>query len=66
MPFIIRIWGVFILSLVAAVIVSRMTQAPDEERTVKLGDIAFATSTLFNSLATLTIAIFIGLYVILW
>ncbi len=65
-PFIIRIWGVFVLSIIAAMVVSRMTAAPDEERTVKLGDIAFATSTLFNTLAAITIAIFIGLYVILW
>ena len=43
-----------------------MTGAPDEERTVKLGDIGFATTTLFNTLAALTVAIFVGLYVILW
>ncbi len=65
-PFIIRIWIVFLLSLVAAAIVSRLTAQPDEERTVKLGDIAFATTALFNTLATITIAILIGLYAALW
>ncbi len=65
-PFIIRIWVVFLLSLVAAAIVSRLTAQPDEERTVKLGDIAFATTALFNTLATITIAILIGLYAALW
>ena len=65
-PFIIRIWFVFVGALVAAAVVSRMTSTPDEERTVKLSDIAFATSTLFNTLAALTVAILVGLYVWLW
>ena len=65
-PFIIRIWIVFLVSIIAAMIVSRMTSAPDEDRTVKLGDIAFATSTLFNTLAAITVAVLIGLYVWLW
>ena len=65
-PFIIRIWGVFVLSIVAAAVVSRMTEAPEEERIVRMGDIAFATSTVFNMLAAITIAIFVGLYVVLW
>jgi len=64
--FIIRIWIVFLVALVAAIVVSRMTAAPEDERTVKLGDIAFATSALFNTLAAVTIAILIGLYVVLW
>jgi len=65
-PFIIRIWFVFLGAILAAAIVSRMTRAPDEERIVNLKDIAFATSTLFNTMAALTIAIFVGLYVWLW
>ncbi|ABC62808.1 sodium/sugar symporter [Erythrobacter litoralis] len=65
-PFIIRIWGVFVLSIIAAALVSRMTGAPEEERTVKLGDIAFATSMLFNTLAMVVVAILVGLYIWLW
>lgn len=65
-PFIIRIWGVFMLSIVAAALVSRFTTAPKDDQTVKLGDIAFATSMLFNTLALITIAILVGLYAILW
>jgi len=57
---------VFVLALIAAMVVSRMTAAPDEERTVKLGDIAFGTSTLFNTLAAVTAATLVGLYVWLW
>ncbi|MEP0392498.1 MAG: sodium transporter, partial [Erythrobacter sp.] len=63
---IIRIWYVFLGALVAAAVVSRMTAAPAEERTVKLSDIAFATSTLFNTLAAITMAMLVGLYVWLW
>ena len=66
LEFIIRIWIVFVVSLIAAAVVSRMTRAPDEDRIVNLKDIAFATSTLFNTMAALTIAIFVGLYVWLW
>lgn len=66
LPFVVRIWIVFLVGLVTAVVVSRVTGAPEEERTVKLSDIAFATSTLFNTLAALTVAILIGLYVWLW
>ena len=65
-PFIIRIWFVFLGALVAAAVVSRMTAAPDEESTVKLSDIGFVTSTLFNTLAAMTVAVLIGLYIWLW
>ena len=66
LAFIIRIWIVSVVALFAAIAVSRMTGAPDEERTVKLGDIGFATSMLFNTLATMTVAILVALYVLLW
>ena len=65
-PFIIRIWIVFLLSIVAAAAISRITAAPDEERTVRLGDIGFATSMLFNTLAVVVMAILVALYVWLW
>jgi len=65
-PFIIRIWGVFVLSLVVAMVVSRLTAAPEEEATVKLGDIGFATSALFNTMAAITVVILVGLYAVLW
>ncbi len=65
-PFIIRIWGVFVVAIIAAIAVSRMTAKPDEERTVTLEDIAFATTPLFNALSILVAAILIGLYAWLW
>jgi SSS family solute:Na+ symporter len=66
MPFVIRIWIVFLVGLVAAIVVSRLTSAPEEEHTVNLGDISFTTATIFNTLAALTIAILIVLYALLW
>ena len=47
-------------------VVSRMTGAPDEEQTVNLRDIGFATTMLFNTLSLVVIAILIGLYIVLW
>lgn len=43
-----------------------LTAEPDESRTVRLADIAFATTSLFNTLAMLVVAILAGLYVWLW
>ena len=65
-PFIIRIWIVFVIALVAAALVSRVTGRPEEEQTVRMSDIAFATSPLFNTLSVAVIAILAGLYVWLW
>jgi SSS family solute:Na+ symporter len=44
----------------------KITSSLDEERTVRRSDIAFATSTLFNTLAAITVAMLVGLYVWLW
>ena len=66
LEFIIRVWIVFIVSLIAAAAVSRFSAAPDEEATVNLKDIAFATSTLFNTLAAMTIGLLILCYIWLW
>ena len=65
-PFIIRIWIVFVVALLAAMAISRMTGRPHEEQTVRLGDIGFATTALFNTLAVLVIGTLVGLYVWLW
>ena len=66
MPFVVRIWIVFVVTLIAAIVVSRATTQPDEEATVKLGDIGFATNSLFNTLASMTVVTLVGLYIVLW
>ena len=65
-PFIIRIWFVFVGALIAAAVVSRMTSPPEGDRTVEVSDISFSTTQLFNILAALTVAMLVGLYVWLW
>ncbi|MXO90872.1 sodium:solute symporter family transporter [Pontixanthobacter aquaemixtae] len=65
-PFIIRIWIVFLVSLVAAAVVSRLTAPPSEDQTVELKDIGFATTMLFNTLSVIVIAMLVGLYLWLW
>ncbi|MEM6585352.1 MAG: sodium transporter, partial [Pseudomonadota bacterium] len=66
LPFVVRIWIVFVVTLIAAIVVSRATTQPDEEATVKLGDIGFATNSLFNTLASMTVVTLVGLYIVLW
>lgn len=65
-PFIIRIWFVFMTCVIAAIIVSRLTPAPAEGKTVALGDIVFGTRALFNMLAVGVFLILVGLYIFLW
>lgn len=66
LEFIIRIWIVFVATLLAAALISRVSAGPEDDQAVELRDIAFATSTLFNSLAAVTVAILVGLYLWLW
>lgn len=65
-PFIIRVWFVFIGCTATAFLVSFITQRPAPERPVALGDIAFGTRAIFNVMAFLVIAILVGLYIFLW
>ncbi|MEM7688946.1 MAG: sodium/solute symporter [Pseudomonadota bacterium] len=66
LPFVVRIWIVFLVALVAAIAVSRATAAPREDGPVKLSDIGFGTSALFNTMAVITVAVLVGLYAVLW
>ncbi|MEL7197759.1 MAG: hypothetical protein AAGL10_05515 [Pseudomonadota bacterium] len=57
LPFLVRIWIVFPVGLVADLAVPRITSAPSESRIVDLRDVAFGTTILFNTPATITLAI---------
>jgi len=65
-PFIIRIWIVFVLCFVAAygvsLIFSRKLSAESNSR----GDITFSTRFIFNFLSFIVVGLLIGLYVIFW
>ena len=66
MPFVVRIWFIFLLCLVVGVAVSLLTKPPRPEQPVDLSDISFATTTGFKISAAIAIAILIGLYVYFW
>jgi len=65
-PFIIRIWLVFMSCLALAVLVSRTKPRPAAEQIIDLDDISFGTAKVFNVLGTIVTALLIGLYVLLW
>ncbi len=65
-PFIIRIWIVFISCVIAGVMVSRVARAPMAGRVVELSGIDFTTRASFNVLGFVVAALLVGLYVLLW
>lgn len=66
LPFVIRIWIVFLTCLVAGVAVSLLTPKPDQERVVVLGQMNFATQPVFNISAVAIAVILIGIYFVYW
>ena len=66
LPFVIRIWIVFLACLVIGIAVSLATPEPREDRPVALKDIAFATGPVFNIAALAIIAILIAIYGVFW
>ncbi len=65
-PFIIRVWIVFLACLTVAVVLSLMSKQTEANQSVQLDDIHFGTEKIFNVLAIAVVAILIGLYVFLW
>lgn len=66
MPFVVRIWFIFLLCLVTGVAVSLLTPKPQADQPVDLGGIDFATTTGFKISAIVIVAILIGVYAIFW
>lgn len=66
LPFVVRIWIVFLACLVAGVVVSILTPKPSEEQVVVLGKLDFATGPIFNIAAISIIVTLILIYVIYW
>jgi len=65
-PFIIRVWLVFMGCIAASAGASLATAPPAADQPVRLGKIDFGTTSLFNTLAIVVIAILAGLYLLLW
>ncbi|TGY87055.1 sodium transporter [Marinicauda algicola] len=66
LPFVIRIWIVFLACLALGVIVSLITPAPREDRPVDLSGIRFATTGGFNVAGIAIIAILALIYGVFW
>ena len=65
-PFIIRVWIVFMCCLAVAVVLSLVSRRTGGDQAVQLDGISFATNPTFNRLAVAVIAILVGLYIYLW
>jgi len=65
-PFIIRVWIVFMACLAAAIALSLMSKQTEANQSVQLSDINFGTERLFNGLAIAVVVILVGLYIYLW
>ena len=66
LPFVLRIWIVFLVCLVVGVIVSALTPKPAEDQPVDLGGIEFHTRRGFNIAAILIVLILAAIYVGFW
>ncbi len=65
-PFIIRVWIVFMGCAAAAFLASLATPRPRPDRPVALEGVAFGSRPVFNVMAVLVFAILVALYVFLW
>jgi len=66
MPFVIRIWIVFLACLVIGVAVSLATGKPATDRPIDLSLVQFATGPVFNIAGALIIFALVSIYFIFW
>jgi SSS family solute:Na+ symporter len=66
MPFVLRVWIVFLACLVAGVIASLLTRRPQADRAVGVDGISFATNATFNISAAIIAVVLVGIYVVFW
>ena len=64
--FVNRIWVVFLLCMVTALIASSASTAPAKERLLALGDVNFKTSSSFNLWTVIVGVALVALYAIFW
>jgi len=64
--FVNRIWVVFLLCMVTAMIASAASAAPARERLLPIGDVNFRTSSSFNLWTAIVAIILVVLYVVFW
>lgn len=66
MPFVIRVWAVFVACMVLGVAVSLLTAPPREDQPVDLNGINFTTTTGFKITSGVIVAILIAIYAVFW
>ena len=66
MPFVIRIWIVFLSCLVIGAAVSIATAKPQADRPVDLTGVRFATGPVFNIAGAFIVFVLVSIYVIFW
>ena len=66
LPFVVRIWIVFLACLAIGVAVSILTGKTEDGRAVDLSGIRFATEPVFNLASLAIIAALIAIYVRFW
>jgi SSS family solute:Na+ symporter len=66
MPFVIRIWIVFLACLVIGAVVSLATGKPASDRQIDLAVVGFATGPVFNIASALIILVLVSIYFIFW
>ena len=64
--FVNRIWVVFLLCMVTAMIASAVSTAPARERLLPIGDVNFKTSASFNLWTAIVAVVLVALYAIFW
>jgi len=66
MPFVIRVWIVFMACMVLGVAVSMLTSPPKEDQPVSLDGISFATTDGFKITSAIVVVIFVAIYALFW
>lgn len=66
MPFVIRVWIVFLACLAVGAIISVLTQRGVSHRAIHLADINFKTRLSFKLVSVVTVAILVAIYVVFW
>ena len=65
-PFVLRIWMIFMLITILGIVVSHLTAAPSDDQPVALGDIEFGTTQGFNVAAGIITLLLALIYVAFW
>lgn len=66
LPFVLRVWIVFLACVVIGIAVSLITKPPREDQPVDLKGISFKTTKGFNIAATIIVLILVAIYVAFW